>query len=48
MRTDATCMAPMRMVTADMMSDNVGIWLFHCNVSFHNAEGMNVRYAVVP
>ncbi len=46
MRTDVTSLAPMQMVTADMVPDNVGIWLLHCHVSFHNAEGMNVRYAI--
>ena len=46
MRTDVTSMAPMQMVTADMVPDDVGVWLFHCHVGFHNAEGMAVRYAV--
>jgi manganese oxidase len=48
MRTDVTSMAPMQMVTADMVPDDTGIWLFHCHISFHNAEGMAVRYAVAP
>ncbi len=48
MRTDVTSMAPMQMVTADMVPDDVGIWLFHCHVSFHNTAGMNVLYAVAP
>jgi hephaestin len=48
MRTDVTTMAPMQMVTADMQPDDVGTWLLHCHVSFHNSEGMNVRYAVTP
>lgn len=48
MRTDVTFMAPMQMVTADMVPDNPGIWLFHCHVSFHNAAGMAARYAVTP
>ena len=48
MRTDVTFMAPMQMVTADMLPDDVGTWLLHCHVSFHNFEGMNVRYAVTP
>jgi len=47
MRTDVTFMAPMQMVTADMVPDDVGTWLLHCHVSFHNTEGMNVRYAVI-
>jgi manganese oxidase len=48
MRTDVTSMAPMQMVTADMVPDDPGIWLLHCHVSFHNAEGMAVRYTVAP
>lgn len=31
-----------------MVPDNVGTWLFHCHVSFHNEEGMAVRYRVTP
>jgi FtsP/CotA-like multicopper oxidase with cupredoxin domain len=38
----------MSMVVADMVPDNVGTWLLHCHVSFHNAAGMAVRYRVVP
>ena len=48
MRTDVTVIAPMQMVTADMVPDDPGIWLFHCHVSFHSAAGMVVRYAVTP
>lgn len=48
MRTDVTSMAPMQMVTADMVPDNPGIWLFHCHISFHNTAGMAVRYVVTP
>ena len=48
MRTDVTSILPMQMVTADMVPDDVGTWLLHCHVSFHNTEGMNVRYAVTP
>ena len=31
MRTDVTSLAAMQMVTADMVPDDVGIWLFHCH-----------------
>ena len=48
MRTDVTSIAPMQMVTADMVPDDVGTWLFHCHVTFHNWSGMNVRYVVRP
>ncbi len=48
MRTDVTFLGPMAMVVADMVPDDVGIWLFHCHVSFHNEAGMAVRYRVLP
>lgn len=48
MRTDVTFIGPMHMVTADMVPDDTGVWLLHCHVSFHNTEGMAVRYAVTP
>jgi len=48
MRTDVTFMAPMQMLTADMVPDDPGIWLFHCHVSFHNLGGMVNRYQVLP
>ena len=48
MRTDVTFLGPMAMATANMVPDNVGTWLFHCHVSFHNEEGMAVRYRVTP
>jgi FtsP/CotA-like multicopper oxidase with cupredoxin domain len=48
MRTDVTFIAPMQMVVADMVPDDVGTWLLHCHVAFHNTAGMNVRYAVTP
>ncbi len=46
MRTDVASVNPMEMVVADMVPDNVGTWLFHCHISFHNTEGMAVRYVV--
>jgi manganese oxidase len=48
MRTDVAQLAMMQMSTADMQPDNVGTWLFHCHVSFHNEEGMSTRYRVTP
>jgi len=47
MRTDVAQLAMMQMSVADMVPDNVGTWLFHCHVSFHNEEGMAVRYRVM-
>lgn len=48
MRTDVAQIGDMAMVVADMVPDNPGTWLFHCHISFHNAAGMAVRYAVTP
>jgi hephaestin len=48
MRTDVAQLAMMQMAVADMVPDDVGTWLFHCHVSFHNEEGMAVRYRVMP
>lgn len=48
MRTDVMQLAMMQMATADMVPDNTGTWLFHCHVSFHNEEGMALRYRVLP
>jgi hephaestin len=46
MRTDVMAINPMEMVTADMVPDDPGTWLFHCHITFHNAAGMAARYAV--
>ncbi len=46
MRTDVAALNFMGMETANMLPDNVGIWLLHCHVSFHNSAGMAVRYRV--
>lgn len=48
MRTDVTPLADMQMVTADLVPDDPGVWLFHCHISFHSAAGMVARYAVIP
>ena len=48
MRTDVAQLSFMGMAVANMTPDNVGTWLFHCHVSFHNAAGMAARYRVVP
>lgn len=48
MRTDVAQLSMMQMATAEMVPDDVGTWLFHCHVSFHNEEGMAVRYRVLP
>ena len=48
MRTDVAQLSMMQMAVGDMVPDNVGIWLFHCHVSFHFEEGMGVTYRVTP
>jgi hephaestin len=37
----------MTMVTADMVADNPGVWLFHCHVNDHITAGMIARYQVI-
>lgn len=48
MRTDVAQLSFMGMAIANMTPDNVGTWLLHCHVSFHNAAGMAARYRVLP
>jgi FtsP/CotA-like multicopper oxidase with cupredoxin domain len=47
-RTDVVAISPAQMITADMVADNPGTWLFHCHVSDHMEGGMVARYEVVP
>lgn len=47
-RTDVISIAPAQMVTADMVPDDPGIWLYHCHVSDHMDGGMIARYEVKP
>lgn len=46
MRTDVLSLVTMQMVTADMVPDNPGTWLFHCHVGPHSAVGMNGLFRV--
>lgn len=46
MRTDVVSLLPATMVTADMVADDPGTWLFHCHVNDHISAGMLVRYHV--
>ena len=48
MRTDVVSLLPAAMLTADMVPDNPGIWLFHCHVNDHITAGMLTRYQVLP
>lgn len=47
MRTDVASLLPMGMVTAEMVPDDPGIWLFHCHVGPHLIAGMQALYRVV-
>jgi len=47
-RTDVIALSPAQMVTADMIPDNPGTWLFHCHVSDHMDAGMIALYEVQP
>jgi len=48
MRTDMVHLEPMMMVVADMVPDNLGIWLFHCHVNDHIEGGMQALFTVLP
>jgi hypothetical protein len=47
MRMDVVNLLPAGMVTADMVPDDAGTWLFHCHVNDHIVAGMMTRYRVV-
>ncbi len=47
-RTDVVSISPAQMLTADMIPDDPGIWLFHCHVSDHMHMGMIALYEVKP
>jgi manganese oxidase len=47
MRMDVVNLLPATMVVADMVPDDVGIWLFHCHVGDHILAGMLTRYQVI-
>ena len=46
-RTDVLSIASAQMITADMVPDAVGIWLYHCHISDHMLAGMMARYQVL-
>lgn len=48
MRTDVLSLLTMQMVTADMVPDNPGTWLFHCHVGPHLLAGMSATFQVLP
>ena len=47
-RTDIVALSPAQMITADMVPDNVGTWMYHCHVSEHMESGMMTMYQVLP
>jgi FtsP/CotA-like multicopper oxidase with cupredoxin domain len=36
----------MQMLTADMVPDNPGVWMFHCHVAPHLDAGMQALFTV--
>ncbi len=46
-RKDVVELLPATTMVADMVPDNVGIWMYHCHVNDHIAAGMTGRYEVV-
>ena len=47
-RTDVVTLAQAEMITADMIPDNPGIWMYHCHVDEHMVTGMATLYKVEP
>ena len=47
-RTDVVAVTSAQMVTANMVPDAPGIWLYHCHISDHMLAGMSARYDVTP
>ena len=45
-RTDVLSVTSAQMITADMVPDAPGIWLYHCHISDHMRAGMAARYEV--
>lgn len=45
-RTDVISVTSAQMITADMIPDAAGIWLYHCHISDHMLAGMVARYEV--
>ena len=44
--TDVIELLPASMVTVDMIADNPGTWLFHCQVADHMEAGMMATYTI--
>ena len=46
--TDIFSIAPAQFVTADMIPDKAGTWMFHCHIDEHMEAGMMAMYQVQP
>ena len=46
--TDIFPLSPAQFVTADMVPDSPGTWMFHCHVDEHMRLGMMTMYQVLP
>jgi manganese oxidase len=46
--TDIFSILPAQFVTADMVPDRVGTWMFHCHIDEHMEAGMTAMYQVLP
>ncbi len=46
--TDIFSILPAQFVTADMVPDRIGTWMFHCHISEHMEMGMMAMYQVLP
>jgi FtsP/CotA-like multicopper oxidase with cupredoxin domain len=46
--TDIFSILPAQFVTADMVPDRAGTWMFHCHISEHMEAGMMAMYQVLP
>ncbi len=47
-RTDVVVVTSAQRITADMVPDTPGIWLYHCHISDHMLAGRFGRYEVKP
>ncbi|MGB9071858.1 MAG: multicopper oxidase domain-containing protein [Terriglobales bacterium] len=47
-RTDVLSISQAEMLTADMVPDNPGTWMYHCHVDEHMVTGMATLYKVEP
>ncbi|MBZ5706176.1 MAG: multicopper oxidase domain-containing protein [Acidobacteriia bacterium] len=47
-RTDVLSISPAEMITADMVPDDPGIWMYHCHIDDHMMAGMVSLYKVEP